>query len=154
MERPAIGPLPRPALSARRRPPRTRSRARLGIWLGAYGPRTLRLTGAKADGWLPSLGFLGLDRLGEAVARLDAGAQDADRDPASIRKIDNLNGIIGPASPHPFQGSVTQWVDQLVDVTSRFGVNGFVFWPNDDHDRQIALFAEEVVPAVRQALGR
>jgi alkanesulfonate monooxygenase SsuD/methylene tetrahydromethanopterin reductase-like flavin-dependent oxidoreductase (luciferase family) len=26
------------------------------IWLGAYRPRMLRLTGRKADGWLPSLG--------------------------------------------------------------------------------------------------
>src|SRR4051812_47618008 len=30
------------------------------IWLGAYKPRMLRLTGAKADGWLPSLGYLEL----------------------------------------------------------------------------------------------
>ncbi|WP_017606484.1 LLM class flavin-dependent oxidoreductase, partial [Nocardiopsis alkaliphila] len=28
------------------------------IWLGAYKPRMLRLVGAKADGWLPSLGYL------------------------------------------------------------------------------------------------
>ena len=27
----------------------------IGIWLGAYKPRMLRLTGAKADGWLPSM---------------------------------------------------------------------------------------------------
>ena len=27
------------------------------IWLGAYKPRMLALTGAKADGWLPSLGY-------------------------------------------------------------------------------------------------
>ncbi|WP_256974332.1 LLM class flavin-dependent oxidoreductase [Rhodococcus sp. NCIMB 12038] len=30
----------------------------LGIWLGAYGPRMLRLTGQAADGWLPSLSYL------------------------------------------------------------------------------------------------
>lgn len=28
----------------------------VGIWLGAYGPRMLKLTGRLADGWLPSLG--------------------------------------------------------------------------------------------------
>ncbi|MGH3507538.1 MAG: LLM class flavin-dependent oxidoreductase, partial [Nocardioidaceae bacterium] len=27
------------------------------IWLGAYRPRMLRLTGRKADGWLPSQGY-------------------------------------------------------------------------------------------------
>jgi alkanesulfonate monooxygenase SsuD/methylene tetrahydromethanopterin reductase-like flavin-dependent oxidoreductase (luciferase family) len=28
---------------------------RIGIWLGAYGPRMLRVTGRLADGWLPSV---------------------------------------------------------------------------------------------------
>ena len=27
------------------------------IWLGAYKPRMLRLTGRLADGWLPSMGY-------------------------------------------------------------------------------------------------
>ncbi|MGP3923472.1 LLM class flavin-dependent oxidoreductase [Streptomyces sp. 8N616] len=125
----------------------------LGIWLGAYGPRTIRLTGARADGWLPSLGFLGLDRLGDAVAQLDRGVEEAGRDPAAIRKVYNLGGIIGPESSAPFQGSVRQWVDQLGSVVRDFGMNGFVYWPADDHERQLALFAEEVVPAARAALG-
>src|SRR4051795_7581988 len=30
----------------------------VGIWLGAYKPRMLALTGRRADGWLPSLGYL------------------------------------------------------------------------------------------------
>src|SRR5690606_36029905 len=30
----------------------------IGIWVGAYKPRMLRLTGRKADGWLPSLGYV------------------------------------------------------------------------------------------------
>src|ERR687892_704054 len=30
----------------------------IGIWVGAYGPRMLRVTGRLGDGWLPSLGFL------------------------------------------------------------------------------------------------
>ncbi|MFX3826796.1 LLM class flavin-dependent oxidoreductase, partial [Streptococcus suis] len=28
------------------------------VWIGAYGPRMLRVTGRLADGWLPSLGYL------------------------------------------------------------------------------------------------
>src|SRR3954462_11371685 len=27
----------------------------IGIWLGAYGPRMVRLVGRKADGWIPSV---------------------------------------------------------------------------------------------------
>lgn len=30
----------------------------MGIWLGAYKPRMLRLTGAKADGWIPTLNYV------------------------------------------------------------------------------------------------
>ncbi|WP_394340790.1 LLM class flavin-dependent oxidoreductase [Nocardiopsis gilva] len=125
----------------------------LGIWLGAYGPRTLRLTGAKADGWMPSLGFLPLDRLSEAVIRIDTAAQEAGRDPAQIRKVYNLNGVIGTESSTPFQGSVQQWIDQLAELVSDFGMNAFIYWPSDDHERQLTLFAEEVAPAARQALA-
>ena len=27
------------------------------VWLGAYKPRMLALTGARADGWVPSMGY-------------------------------------------------------------------------------------------------
>jgi len=53
----------------------------LGVWLGAYGPRMLALTGAKADGWMPSHGYLGLDKLGAASRRIDESAAQAGRDP-------------------------------------------------------------------------
>src|SRR3954466_3334838 len=35
----------------------------IGIWLGAYGPRMMRVTGGLADGWLPSLPRLPLDEV-------------------------------------------------------------------------------------------
>jgi alkanesulfonate monooxygenase SsuD/methylene tetrahydromethanopterin reductase-like flavin-dependent oxidoreductase (luciferase family) len=124
----------------------------LGIWLGAYGPRMLALTGAKADGWIPSLGFLGLDKLSDAVARVDDAASAAGREPAAIRRIYNVGGMIGPESPEPFLGSARQWVDQLVTIVHEHGMNGFTFWPNDDREQQLAIFAAEVAPAVRAAL--
>jgi alkanesulfonate monooxygenase SsuD/methylene tetrahydromethanopterin reductase-like flavin-dependent oxidoreductase (luciferase family) len=125
----------------------------LGIWLGAYGPRMLALTGAKADGWLPSLSYLGLDRLGEAVARIDEAAVHAGRDPGAIRKVYNLNGLIAPTSQGDFHGPTGQWVEQITALVRDRGMNGFVYWPDQDHERQLALFAREVVPAVRQALA-
>jgi alkanesulfonate monooxygenase SsuD/methylene tetrahydromethanopterin reductase-like flavin-dependent oxidoreductase (luciferase family) len=124
----------------------------LGIWLGAYGPRMLALTGAAADGWLPSHAFLGVDKLPSALARIDDAAQAAGRDPAGLRKVSNISGLIGPETSEPFRGSVAQWTDQLLAV-SALGMNGFVYWPTDDHERQLARFAEEVVPAVRAALA-
>src|SRR3954451_4834588 len=33
----------------------------IGIWLGAYGPRMVRLVGRKADGWIPSVPRLPLE---------------------------------------------------------------------------------------------
>ena len=44
----------------------------IGIWLGAFKPRMLRLVGRKADGWLPSLGVLTRDELRAANERIDA----------------------------------------------------------------------------------
>jgi hypothetical protein len=31
-------------------------------------------------------------------------------------------------------------------------MNGVVFWPTEDRDRQLSLFAEELVPLARDAL--
>ncbi|CAM3541374.1 LLM class flavin-dependent oxidoreductase [Kibdelosporangium persicum] len=125
---------------------------RLEIWLGANGPRMLDLVGTKADGWQPSLLHLGLDRLPRASARIDTAATLAGRAPGSIRKVYNLAGIIGPPSAEPFHGSVAQWTDQIVQLAEKCGMNGFVYWPRDDHARQIDMFAAEVVPAVRALL--
>jgi hypothetical protein len=32
-------------------------------------------------------------------------------------------------------------------------MNAFIFWPSGDRERQSRIFAEEVVPAARQAIG-
>jgi len=120
----------------------------LGIWLGAYGRRTLALTGRKADGWMPSLGFLPLDRLGDAIAQLDDAAAAADRDPATIRKVYNLNGLIQPHSEGPFVGPHTQWIDDLAAI-AELGINAVSFWPDADHERQLAQFAETIIPTLR-----
>lgn len=124
----------------------------LGLWLGAYGPRMLTITGSRADGWLPSHAYLGLDRLGTAAARVDAAAAEAGRDPAQIRKVYNIAGAVTERVEEDFVGPVAMWVDRLVGLVQGTGMNAFVLWPRADHERQLALFATEVVPAVRAAL--
>src|SRR5712692_3838507 len=62
----------------------------VGIWIGAYRPRMLRLIGRSADGWVPSLGYLKPDELAEAGARVDDAAREAGRDPAAIRRVLNV----------------------------------------------------------------
>ncbi len=44
------------------------------IWLGAYKPRMLQLTGRLADGWLPTLGYLRPGDLAKGNAIIDDAA--------------------------------------------------------------------------------
>ena len=53
----------------------------MGIWLGAFRPRMIRLVGRKADGWVPSLGVLSAEELKAGNERIDAAADAAGRDP-------------------------------------------------------------------------
>ena len=62
------------------------------IWLGAYKPRMLRLTGAKADGWLPSLAYLKPEDIAPSNRAIDEAALAAGRDPREIRRLLNLSG--------------------------------------------------------------
>jgi alkanesulfonate monooxygenase SsuD/methylene tetrahydromethanopterin reductase-like flavin-dependent oxidoreductase (luciferase family) len=62
----------------------------IGIWVGAYKPRMLALTGRKGDGWLPSLTYLKPGDLARGNAAIDAAAREAGRDPSAIRRGLNL----------------------------------------------------------------
>lgn len=119
----------------------------MGIWLGVYGPRALRLTGRLADGWVPSLRGE-IDPLVDGAARVDEAAVGAGRDLGEIRRVLNVNGEItdGPRSGL-LRGPVDQWVDELTDLAVGPGFDTFVFWA--DAPGQLPRFAEEVVPAVR-----
>ncbi len=44
----------------------------VSIWIGAYKPRMLNLTGRKGDGWLPSLPYLQEGQLAAGNAAIDA----------------------------------------------------------------------------------
>ncbi len=123
----------------------------IGIWLGVFGPRALRVTARAADGWIPS--FRGdTGQLIEMVTLLDAEAADAGRDPREIRRILNVNGaILDGASEGPFRGPVAQWTDELTDLAVGYGFDTFVLWAEGSD--QLARFAEEVAPAVRQQVA-
>ena len=62
------------------------------IWVGAYKPRMLGITGAKADGWLPSLGRMESADLRDANARIDDAAERAGRAPSDVRRLLNISG--------------------------------------------------------------
>jgi alkanesulfonate monooxygenase SsuD/methylene tetrahydromethanopterin reductase-like flavin-dependent oxidoreductase (luciferase family) len=119
----------------------------IGIWLGVLGPRALKLAARVADGWVPS--FRGdLNKVARMTRQLDEAALEAGRDPASLRRILNVNGVITDGeSRGMLQGPVDQWTDELTNLATTYRFDTFIFW--GDGDNQLARFAEEVVPAVR-----
>jgi alkanesulfonate monooxygenase SsuD/methylene tetrahydromethanopterin reductase-like flavin-dependent oxidoreductase (luciferase family) len=135
----------------------------IGIWVGAFKPRMLRLVGRKGDGWLPSLGMLSTDELRDGQRLIDASAEKAGRDPREIRRILNLQGVIGdtPAPPRsslpvgylagePLAGPSEWWVEKLAGFVSD-GFDTLVFWPVEASVEQVGLLAEAVAPPIRSA---
>ena len=126
----------------------------IGIWLGAFKPRMLRLVGRKADGWLPSLGVLSREELRSAHALIDQTAEQAGRDPRSIRRILNVQGVIGSGPPppreslpvgylagEPLAGPPAFWVETLAGFAAD-GFDTLVFWPIDVTREQVELLAQ------------
>jgi alkanesulfonate monooxygenase SsuD/methylene tetrahydromethanopterin reductase-like flavin-dependent oxidoreductase (luciferase family)/FAD/FMN-containing dehydrogenase len=108
------------------------------IWVGAYKPRMLRLVGTKADGWLPSLGYLQDGDLQRGNRAVDSAAEAADRDPREITRLLNMP----PGVP----------TDELVRLALEDGISTFII--TGDDSRVLEHFAAEVMPAVRDEVGR
>ena len=130
----------------------------IGIWLGAFKPRMLRLAGRKADGWLPSLGALLREELRAGNALIDEAADHAGRDPRAIRRVVNLQGVIGDQPPprrselrvgylagEPLAGPADWWVQTLASFTQD-GFDTIIFWPVDPTPNQIETLISDVIP--------
>jgi alkanesulfonate monooxygenase SsuD/methylene tetrahydromethanopterin reductase-like flavin-dependent oxidoreductase (luciferase family) len=115
----------------------------VGIWIGAYGPRMLRLTGRLGDGWLPSLGYLEPDPL--AYHRtIDDAAAAAGRDPAEIRRAVNV-GVEGPPG---------EWADQLARVATELRFETLlVNVPDREQVEFVRMLGTDVAPRVREQVG-
>jgi alkanesulfonate monooxygenase SsuD/methylene tetrahydromethanopterin reductase-like flavin-dependent oxidoreductase (luciferase family) len=126
----------------------------IGIWLGAYGPRMMRLVGRLADGWIPSLPRLPLEDVPERQRAIDDAARRAGRDPGRIRRVANLNGAIVDAHEGWLRGPPEHWAEEIARLSRDLRFDGFVVWPDhEDVLGQTERFAAEVVPLARQALG-
>ncbi len=121
------------------------------IWIGAYKPRMLRLLGAKADGWLPSLSYLRPGDLARGNATIDAAATAAGRDPREIRRLLNVFGSFSESGAGMLQGSPAGWVEQLVALALEDGIGTFIL--GSDDPGTVRVFAEEVMPAVSEAVA-
>jgi iron-sulfur cluster repair protein YtfE (RIC family) len=109
----------------------------IGIWLGAYKPRILRLTGRRAEGWLPSSSYLPAEELAEASKIIDEAALEAGRDPGTVRRLYNISGEFTP--------------EQLAELTLAYGMSGYIL--ATDSPDAIRRFAAEVAPAVREMVA-
>lgn len=126
----------------------------IGIWLGATGPRMLDLIGREADGWIPSSSYVTPERLPAMQQMIDEGAARAGREPNAIRRLYNVMGNITDGASHGFlDGPVARWVDELTELTIEYGMDSYIFAPATNPAEQLARFANEVVPQVRERVA-
>ncbi|MTD13881.1 LLM class flavin-dependent oxidoreductase [Nakamurella sp. YIM 132087] len=123
------------------------------IHIGAYKPRMLRLVGRSADGWLPSLPYLQPGDLEKGNRTIDDAAVAAGRDPREIRRLLNVMGQFGSAraADKILTGPPATWVEDLLPLAVEQGVDTFVLGSDDPYSLQ--MFAEEVAPALREAVA-
>jgi alkanesulfonate monooxygenase SsuD/methylene tetrahydromethanopterin reductase-like flavin-dependent oxidoreductase (luciferase family) len=136
------------------------------IWVGSLGPKNLAVTGRQADGWIPGhLADWRSSMVAESRAVVDEAAASAGRDPADVDTIYNVSGRLTP-DPLPetrddegrwIGGGVTQWVEELTFAVLEQGAAAFIYMvrPGDIiSDTTLNLWANEVVPAVREAIAK
>lgn len=119
----------------------------IGIWLGAYGPRMLRLTGRLADGWLPSLGgrYMQPQDAPTMHAAVDEAARAAGRRPEDVERALNVMSL--SAAP-------AGWADELARIAEglRFSTL-LVGVPAEDPVGFVRRLGEDVAPRVRELVG-
>ena len=109
------------------------------IWLGAGKPRMLRVVGRHADGWLPSLAWLGgPEEIDASNATIDDAARAAGREPAQIRRLVN----VGPDEATP---------ERLTQLALYHWFATFIL--SSDEPQQIERLARDVAPAVRETVA-
>jgi alkanesulfonate monooxygenase SsuD/methylene tetrahydromethanopterin reductase-like flavin-dependent oxidoreductase (luciferase family) len=124
----------------------------VGIWVGAYKERMLRLTGELADGWLPSAPYAPPEQLAAMNAVIDAAAIDAGRPPAAVRRIYNIAGSFSGSGAGFLAGPPKVWAEQLAGLALDEGMSGFVLMADDA--LTVERFATEVAPSVRDLVER
>ncbi len=122
----------------------------MGIWVGAYKPRMLRLTGRLADGWLPSQGYAAPETLGPMNATIDEAALAAGRSPEAVRRLYNVSGTFGSGAGF-LRGQPRTWAEQLAELTLEQGMATYILATDDPDD--VRRFGDEVAPAVRELVA-
>lgn len=130
--------------------------APIPLWLGAQKSRMLAVTGRAGDGWISPLNiYVAPDEVPAKQKIIDEAAREAGRDPARIRRAYNVIGAIGPfRGGRGLVGDAGVWTETLTEWAVELGFDTFVFWPVTNHQAQSEVFAAEVVPGVREQVGK
>ncbi|MGW5262044.1 LLM class flavin-dependent oxidoreductase [Microbispora sp. NPDC004025] len=136
------------------------------VWTGSVGRKSLAATGRVADGWIPGHAADWLsERYRTSRPVIDEAAASAGRDPGEIRTVFNFPGRITerplPATRDSdgrwIGGSAGQWVEELTGAVLEHGASGFTLFSADHGAPDLTLlarWAQEVVPAVREAIAK
>jgi alkanesulfonate monooxygenase SsuD/methylene tetrahydromethanopterin reductase-like flavin-dependent oxidoreductase (luciferase family) len=114
------------------------------IYVGAYGPRMLRLTGRLADGWLPSLGehYLHPEDAAKGHAAIDEAARAAGRDPTEIDRALNVMAL---------DGQPATWADQLARIIQDLRFSTLLIGVSqDDPVNFVRRLGQDTAPRLRQ----
>lgn len=123
--------------------------ADIPIWIGAYQPRMLELTGRVADGWIVSSPFCSPENLTVCNRLIDEAALAAGRSPSAVRRAYNIALDFGGAGAEFLQGSPGTCAEQLAELTLTGGIGVYLLFRTESAT-SLARFAEEVAPAVRE----
>ncbi len=101
--------------------------SRLDVWVAAYGPKALALTGEVGDGYI--LQLADPDIAEWMITAVRSSAERAGRDPAAIRFCVAAPAYVGDDIAH--QREQTRWFGGMVgnhvaDIVSRYGADGAV----------------------------
>jgi hypothetical protein len=135
------------------------------IWVGSLGPKALAVTGRHADGWIPGhLADWRSPQVAESRPIVDEAAASVGKGPGDVDTIYNVSGRL-TRGPLPETrdgdgrwtgGGVTQWVEELTFAVLERDAAAFIYLlpPGDSiSDAALDLWANEVVPAVREAIA-
>src|SRR5689334_13822416 len=105
--------------------------SRLEVWVAAYGPKALALTGEVGDGYI--LQLADPDIAAWMIAAVRAAAEKAGRDPAAIKFCVAAPAYVGDDSDESMahQREQTRWFGGMVgnhvaDIVARYGAGGAV----------------------------
>ena len=103
------------------------SKSELEVWVAAYGPKALALTGEVADGFILQLADLSIAEW--TIKAVRAAAEAAGRDPKSVKICVAAPAYVG--DDLPYMRDQTRWFGGMVgnhvaDIVERYGENSSV----------------------------